>query len=145
MDKIMSFLKNFELGDVLPDASTITNQMRTWLTVFMLIGPVLLIILGVWFYFFPRKLMNDEMGFCGLFRTKHKKAWQYSQALSGLCYGILGIVLLIIYGIMCLGFGDLSTEVMAMRTVVCVSIEVALVFIIWVVVQVLTLLKKEEE
>ena len=114
------------------------------MAILVLIGPLLLIGLGAWYHFLPRTKINDPLGFQGLRRIEDKKTWMYAQRLAGLGYGILGIALFVVFGVLCLFFIAMTPDVIATCTFVCVIIELLLTLAVWLGVQFLTRTKLEQ-
>ena len=138
MDQLLSFLKEFDIANALPETAVFTTQLRWTMAILMLIGPLLLIGLGAWYYFLPRTRINDPLGFQGLQRIEDKKTWLFAQRLAGLGYGILGIALFVVFGVLCLFFIAMTTDVIAVCTFVCVMIELLLTLAVWIGIQILT-------
>lgn len=143
MDKLLSLLKNFEMTDLLPEADVFLGQLRLWMALLVLLGPVLMIGIGAWFYFFPRTRVGDNLGFQGLSPITEKPAWDYAQKMAGMGYGIAGIALLAVFGVLCLFFGLMSPDAMATCTIICVIIELLLTLAVWLGVQFLTRTKSQ--
>lgn len=138
MDQLLSLLKEFDIANFLPKAETFVDQLRLDLALLVLICPLLLLALGAWYYFLPREKVDDPLGFRGLRKVRSKQAWQYSQRIAGMGYGILGIAMVVVFGILCLFFGAMSPTSAATCAFVCVIIELILTLIVWVGIQVLT-------
>ena len=138
MDRLLSLFKDFDIANVLPEADVFLRQMRLNLALILLIGPILLLLLGAWYYFLPRQEVGDPLGFRGLFRISGQKAWLQAQRLAGLGYGILGAALFVVFGIMSLFFGAMLPDAIANTVFVCVIIELILTLIVWIGIQLLS-------
>lgn len=138
MDSLLSFFKEFDIANLMPEADVYLRQLRLDLALILLIGPILLLLLGAWYYFLPRQEVGDSLGFRGLFRISDQKTWLQAQKLAGLGYGILGAALLVVFGIMSLFFGAMAPDAIANTVLVCVIIELILTLIVWIGIQLLS-------
>jgi len=103
----------------------------------MLIGPIVMLAMGAWYYFLPTKEANHHIGFRTHISMGSVEAWRYSQRLAGLWYmlcggafAVLSIVLIII-----LSFG----QPMAMATVafIVILLQAIAAIALWIILQML--------
>lgn len=138
MDQLLSFLKEFDIANLLPEAEVFLDQFRLNMALITLLGPVLLIGLGAWYFFCPREQVGDPLGFRGLIPIREQSAWLYSQRLAGIGYGLVGIATTVVFGILCLFFGAMAPMTVATCAFVCVIIELLLTLTVWLGVPFLT-------
>ena len=105
MDKITAIFEKIDLAKAVPEMDALLSKVQTATTVALLIGPVLMLLLGLWYYFLPPKEANHRAGFRTWFGMGSVQAWRFTQRLAGVVWGGLGLVLTIVMGILCLGFG----------------------------------------
>lgn len=85
-----------DLGKLVPDMGLVLDYARLLVTVSVLIGPILLLVLGLIYFFIPPKEANHKFGFRTYFGMGSVEAWQFTQKVGGLAFGGLGLILLII-------------------------------------------------
>lgn len=105
MEKITAFFDGIDLAKLVPEMDTLLGKIQTATSLALIIGPILMLILGLWYYFLPPKEANHRAGFRTWFGMGSVEAWLFTQRLAGLVWGGLGLVLTIIMGIICLSFG----------------------------------------
>ena len=85
-----------DLGKLVPDMGLVLDYARLLVTVSVLIGPILLLVLGLIYFFLPPKEANHRFGFRTYFGMGSVEAWKFTQKIGGLAFGGLGLILLII-------------------------------------------------
>ena len=105
MEKITAFFDSIDLAKLVPEMDTLLGKVQTVTSLALVAGPILMLILGLWYYFLPPKEANHRAGFRTWFGMGSVEAWLFTQRLAGIVWGGLGLVLIIVMGIICLGFG----------------------------------------
>lgn len=105
MEKITAFLDKIDLAKLVPEMDILLGKVQTITSLALVIGPVLMLILGLWYFFLPPKEANHRAGFRTWFGMGSVQAWRFTQRLAGIVWGGLGLVLTLVMGILCLGFG----------------------------------------
>ena len=85
-----------DLGKLVPDMGLVLEKSRMLVTVSVLVGPILLLVLGLIYFFIPPKEANHRFGFRTYFGMGSVEAWQFTQKIGGLAFGGLGLILLIV-------------------------------------------------
>lgn len=138
MDQLLSFFKEFDIANLMPEADAFVSQLRGDLALIVLLGPILLLLLGAWYFFLPRQEVGDSLGFRGILPIKDEKTWRQAQRIAGLGYGVLGAALLVVFGVLCLFFGAMAPETVASCAFICVIVELILTLIVWIGIQALS-------
>lgn len=89
------------LDALIPNLEKLLGDMRSWLGIAMIIGPVIFIIMGLVYYFLAPPEANHKLGYRTYFGMGSVSAWKFTQKLAGLVWGGLGIVLAIVAIIGC--------------------------------------------
>ena len=87
---------DLDLSVLVPEMGQILDKTRMLVTVSVLIGPILLLVLGLIYCFIPPKEANHRFGFRTYFGMGSVKAWRFTQRIAGITFGGLGLILLII-------------------------------------------------
>jgi len=135
MDQLLSFFKEFDMVNFLPEMEAFLRSLRWNIALIVLIGPILLLVVGAWYYFLPRSQVNDPMGFRGFRKINNSKTWFYAQKVAGMGFGILGLALFVLFGVLSLFFGVMSPDTVATCAFICVIIELILTLLVWVSIQ----------
>ena len=110
IQKIMDFLQNFDPSKILPNIARLMTDAVMVLRICVLAGPILLAVLGAVYFFLAPKEANHSVGYRFFWGMSSMEAWQFMQKLSGMVWGALGIVLLVIMLIVSGRFGAMDAE-----------------------------------
>lgn len=137
MEAITAFLESFDIAELLPELEKFISDLRFWAGLFMLIGPLVMLGLGLWFFFLPTKEANHHIGFRTRISMGSVSAWRYSQKLAGLFYIVVGgaFTLLSIIMIIILSFSN--PMAMATTAFILMVIQALVALAIWIVLQIL--------
>ena len=123
MDDLLSVFQDFDVSNFLPAPDKFIRDLEGWTRVFVLAAPVLVMLLGLWFYYKPPAEANHKAGFRTHYSMGSVEAWRYAQRLAGLSYMIVGGGLTIVMLIVSLFFNGEKAMAMLSAAVVCVAIE----------------------
>jgi len=141
MDAILSLLEGFDLNNFIPPLDTVLGWVLLIARLAILVGPLLLLGLGLWYYFRPPKEANHSIGFRAFYGMGSVAAWQYTQKLAGLVWGAMGILLTIAMFIVSLTFGGDNLSDAVWAAFVCLIIEVVLVLLSVIVINVIVAIR----
>ena len=89
--------KIIELLDaIIPKLDALLGDMRFWMIVAVLIGPILFMGMGAFYYFASPKEANHRLGYRTYFGMGSVQAWKYTQKLAGMVWGGLGVVMTLV-------------------------------------------------
>ncbi len=127
IDAIKSALDGFEPAELLPDLSAVFGSVATVCRWAVLIGPVILLILGLAYLFLAPREANYYFGYRCYFGMGSVQAWRFTQRLAGLVLGGLGLVLTVVMALICRSFGAMEAEDLVWKAVSCLVWEAVLV------------------
>ncbi len=133
----MSFFQDFDFAKLLPEPEKFMNSLEGWIRFFVLLGPLVLLGLGIWYFYFPPKEANFRAGFRTYFGMGSVEAWRFAQHLAGKAYLILGGILTVAMFIISLFFSGKNAMVTIVTALICVIIELLLVVAVWVLIYML--------
>ena len=137
MDDILSLLQDFDVTNFLPEPEQFMKDLAGWTRLLVLAGPLVLVLLGVCYYFLPPKEANHAFGFRTYWGMGSVQAWRFAQKLAGLAYMIVGGILTVAMGVVCIFFRGSAAMSMINTAVVCVSLEFLVVLVLWIVLNML--------
>ena len=132
MDKIRSLLDGLDnIGKLVPELSKLLSSAQFWIMILLLIGPVVMVILGVIYLFLPPKEANHHIGFRTYFGMGSVEAWLHTQKIAGIIYGGVGIILGVVMAI--LGSKLRQQELIDAYTtaIICLCVQVGIVVLIY--------------
>ena len=127
MDDLLSIFQDFDVTNFLPEPDRYVSSLACWTRFFVLLPPVIVLLLGLLYYFKPTPEANRKAGFRCIYSMGSVEAWQYSQRVAGLFYMIVGGGLSVIMLIVSLFFNGEKAIGMLTTALVCVVIEVLVV------------------
>lgn len=137
MEIITSLLEGFDLNKIIPDLSTFLGKLQMVASIAVMVGPIVMLLSGVWFWLHPPKEANHKAGFRTYFGMGSVEAWTFTQGLAGKVWTVLGGLLTIICGIFCVTFGGKEIGQVVNTAVVLLLIQAGLAFLAWLSVTVI--------
>ena len=89
------------LDALIPNLENLLGDIRSWMGIAMIIGPVIFIVMGLVYYFLAPPEANHKLGYRTYFGMGSVSAWKFTQKFAGIVWGGLGIVLAIVAIIGC--------------------------------------------
>ena len=118
-EAIKKTFEDFDLAKLLPQIDSIFDKITVLCRICVMIGPILLLILGLCYLLLAPKEANFYFGYRCYYGMGSVHAWRFTQRIAGLVLGGLGLVLTVIMAILSLGFGSMEVEALLWRTVWC--------------------------
>lgn len=133
MDIISSILDGLDnAGKIVPELDKLLGGIHRWISIFLMIAPVCMLILGLTYLFLPPKEANHHVGYRTYFGMGSVKAWKHTQMIAGIVYGGVGLVLGVIMLIFCLktrGQGSAEFVVTAIKWLIAQIIIVLVIYL----------------
>ena len=126
IDSIKELMDGFDPAALLPELDTVFGKIELVCRIAVMIGPVLLILLGLTYLFLAPKEANHYLGYRCYFGMGSVQAWRFTQKLSGIVLGGLGLVLTAVMVFMMMSFRGMEVQAMLWRAVKCLIWEAAL-------------------
>lgn len=127
IDSIKALMDGFDPASLLPDLSKIFGSLVGVCRFAVMIGPIVLLILGLAYLFLAPKEANYYFGYRCYYGMGSVHAWRYAQRLAGLGHSILGLVLILIMAFSTGGFASMEVTDMVWKAVNCLIWEAVLV------------------
>ena len=126
MSKIIDLLNSLDIAALLPDLNSLLNILSALVILLVMLGPLLLLGLGLFYLFAAPKEANHRLGFRTYFGMGSVQAWHFTQKIAGFAFGGLGIILTIVMGIICIGLMGKDLDQITGPALTCLIWEVAL-------------------
>ena len=136
-DSITAVLDGLDLAKLVPDLTTFLGKLQLAATLAVMIGPLLLLAMGIWYLIAPPKEANHKVGFRTYYGMGSVAAWQFTQRAAGFAWGGLGAVLTLIMGIICITFGSKDAFSVVHTAVTCLIWQAILAVLSWAAVCIL--------
>ncbi len=93
LDFFKSLISDFDLMALLPDMADVMEWIMTGIGYAVVLGPVLLAFMGLWYLLLPAREANHFLGYRFFWGMGSVKSWKFTQRFAGLVWAILGLVL----------------------------------------------------
>jgi len=129
MNSITAFFDKIDFTKLVPELDTLLGRLQAVASWALMIGPIVMLIFGLWYFFLPPKEANHKVGFRTWFGMGSVEAWRFTQRLAGVVWTGLGIVLLVIAIITSLTFGGKDVMQIATSAFICLLWQAGLAVI----------------
>jgi len=126
IESIKEIMDAFDPAALLPELGDIFSVVTTVCQIAVMVGPIILLALGLAYLFFSPKEANYHFGYRCYFGMGSVQAWRYTQRLSGIILGVLGLVLTVVMFFIGAGFGAMTPEDMVWKALTCLIWEAVL-------------------
>ena len=131
MEKITALFDSLDLSKLVPEMDKLLSVLRTAASLVVMIGPVVMVALGLWYLFLPPKEANHRAGFRTYFGMGSVEAWQFTQKLAGIAVGGAGLVLGVVMAIICMGYGGRDMMDVSMSAIRCLIWQAAVALVVY--------------
>ena len=145
MNSITAFFDKLDFSKLVPQMDTLLEKLQTIAGLALMIGPLMMLAFGLWFYFLPPKEANYKAGFRTWFGMGSVEAWLFTQRLAGIVWGAMGLVLTVIMGIVCLTFNAQDVMEVATKAFVCLMWQAVLAVISYFVISIIVMLRYDSK
>ncbi len=127
MEAITKLLENFDLSHIIPPMDTLLGKVEAAVRLAIILGPLVVLALGLIYLFAAPKEANYRLGFRTYFGMGSVEAWNFTQRIAGLSFSALGLLLTLIMGIISLTLGGKEADSMVRIGMGCMIWEVVLI------------------
>ena len=127
MDWLSELVKDFSFANFIPKLNTVLGWVETFSKLAVLAGPVLILVLGLIYWFCPPKEANHRLGYRFWWGMGSVEAWQFTQRVAGILWSCMGFLLSIIMLLVCGGFSPSDGLDMVSTAGTCLIWELVLI------------------
>ena len=127
IDDFKSLMDEFDPAALLPELDTIIGKIAFVVRIAVMAGPLLLLIMGLFYLFAAPKEANHHLGYRCYYGMGSVEAWQFTQRLAGIVFGALGLILSVVMMLISGSFEKMQTMDLLWRAVYCVLWQMGLV------------------
>ncbi len=128
-ESIKGMMDAFDPAALLPDLSEVFTSLEPVCRWAVMIGPIVLLLLGLSYLFFAPKEANYYFGYRCYFGMGSVYAWRFTQRFAGVVLAGLGLILTIVMFTITAKFSSMDVTDMVWRAVSCLVWEAALAFL----------------
>jgi len=139
-EDIKVLMDNFDPASLLPDLGTIVGKVAFITRIAVLIGPVVLLVLGLAYLLLAPKEANYHFGYRCFFGMGSVPAWRFTQRLAGLVWGVLGLLMTIAMFFITAGFTGEILEIIR-SGIICLLWEAGLIALSMLIINILVMIR----
>lgn len=125
IESIKTLLDGFDPATLLPDLSKVFDTLAPVCRFAVLVGPVVLLLLGLSYLMLSPKEANHYLGYRCYFGMGSEYAWRFTQRLAGFLFTGTGVVLTIVMFAISASFPYMQLTAMVWRAFSCLLVELA--------------------
>ncbi len=139
MDKITALFEKLDLTKLVPQMDTLLEKLQLITTVALLIGPLVMLFFGLWYFLAPPKEANYAAGFRTWFGMGSIRAWRATQKIAGVIWGCCGLILSVVMWLISRGFDRLDAMQMANRAFHCLLWQIGVALITYIGISIMAM------
>ena len=123
IDSIKSALDGFDPASLLPDLSKVFDSLSPLCRFAVLVGPVVVLLLGLSYLFLSPKEANHYLGYRCYFGMGSEYAWRFTQRLAGWMFTAAGLVMTLVMFAISVSFPYMQLTDLVWRAASCLAVE----------------------
>ncbi len=139
-EDIKVLMDNFDPAALLPDLTSVVGVVEFLTRIAVLIGPIVLLMTGLGYFFLAPKEANHRFGYRCYFGMGSVEAWRFTQKLAGILWGALGLGLTAVMLLITGGFGGKEIMDIVGTGFTCLVWEAVLAAVSCLVINILVML-----
>ena len=130
METINRLIEGVSLDKIIPPLPDILDHLVPVIKWAVMIGPLVVLVLGLIYLLVPPREANYSLGFRTFFGMGSVEAWRFTQRIAGLGMTALGLVLTVIMFFVTRSFAGMEPFAMIQKAAVCLLWELGLVVVL---------------
>jgi len=130
IESIKELMDAFDPAALLPELDSVFGKVLLACRVAVMVGPLLLLALGLVYLFLTPREANHYVGYRCYFGMGSVQAWRFTQRLAGIGFAALGLILGIVTFLASAGFPELAMESLVFRSARLLLIQAGLALLL---------------
>ena len=118
-ETLKSLINDFDPMKLIPDLGNLLGWLELAVRISVMAGPVILLVLGLWYLILPPKEANHIAGYRFYWGMGSVQSWRVMQFLAGVAWTAVGAVLTIVMVIITNGYRGMDLLAMAYSAISC--------------------------
>ncbi len=107
LEKLKSLFEDFDIAAFLPELDSVMGWVEMLLRIAIMAGPLLLLAFGLLYLIAPPREANYALGFRCWWGMASLDAWLFTQKAAGIVWTVLGLVLTVVFAVICNGWREM--------------------------------------
>ena len=125
VESIKALLDGIDPAALLPDLSKVFDSLVPLCRIAVLVGPVVVLLLGLSYLFLTPKEANYYLGYRCYFGMGSEYAWRFTQRLAGWLFTGVGLTLTVVMFAISVSFNYMQLPDMVWKAASCLVVELA--------------------
>ena len=130
IDSIKSLMDGFDPAALLPDLSELFGSLATLCRFAVMIGPVIMLVLGLAYLFLSPREANYYFGYRCYFGMGSVQAWRFTQRIAGMLFGGVGLILTIVMYVISGAFAEMEVTDMVWKAAGCLAWQAVIALVL---------------
>ena len=130
IDSIKSLMDGFDPAALLPDLSELFGSLSALCRFAVMIGPVVMLVLGLAYLFLSPREANYYFGYRCYFGMGSVQAWRFTQRIAGMLFGGVGLILTIVMYVMSGSFSEMEVTDMVWKAAGCLAWQAVIALVL---------------
>ena len=130
IDSIKSLMDGFDPAALLPDLSELFGSLSALCRFAVMIGPVIMLVLGLAYLFLSPREANYYFGYRCYFGMGSVQAWRFTQRIAGMLFGGVGLILTIVMYVMSGSFSEMEITDMVWKAAGCLAWQAVIALVL---------------
>ena len=130
IESIKAIMDGFDPAALLPNLSDVFGSLAAVCRFAVMIGPIVLLVLGLAYLFLSPKEANYYFGYRCYYGMGSVHAWRFTQRLAGVLFTVTGVILSIVMFTLSAGFGGMDVTDMVWKAADCLVWEAVLAIVL---------------
>ena len=130
IESIKSLMDGFDPAALLPDLSDLFGSLATLCRFAVMIGPVVLLVLGLAYLFLSPREANYYFGYRCYFGMGSVQAWRFTQRMAGILFGGVGLILTIVMYVISGSFSEVEVTDMVWKAAGCLAWQAVIALVL---------------
>ena len=139
MEKITVFFEKLDLAKLVPQMDTLLEKLQLVARIAVMVGPLVMLVLGLWYLLLPPKEANYSAGFRTWFGMGSVEAWRTTQKIAGFAWTGCGLILSVVMWFVYRGFAAEDLMQVASKAFTCVMWQAVVAAVSYVLICVATI------
>ena len=130
IDSIKSLMDGFDPAALLPDLSELFGSLSALCRFAVMIGPVIMLVLGLAYLFLSPREANYYFGYRCYFGMGSVQAWRFTQRIAGMLFGGVGLILTSVMYVMSGSFSEMEITDMVWKAAGCLAWQAVIALVL---------------
>ena len=134
MEALKGLLTDFDPAALIPELDTVVGWLELIVRLAVMAGPVVLLVLGLWYLLLPPKEANHIAGYRFFWGMGSIQAWRFTQFVAGVGSTALGVVLTLVMLLVIGGYKNMDPMQMCESAVTCLLWQIGTAAVMYLAV-----------